>query len=406
MRRMRLPRRLPAALLAGLTIVSGTLAFVLHEGVARSAGAGSLSSRLANSSARESSLSSQIASDTARLASVSGSIARVQRNLAAIESDLAAKRAQLAQTQTALRLERARLVKLQLQLANADAALAKNLVAQYEADPPDALTVVLESHGFADMLERLDFMKRAKQQDTEVIKADQAARTAVIAEATRLGKLEQTQQKLASAVLARRNEIDSIRLALVSRQIRLERARSAKASALGAARAEAARLRSQLARLQATQIRSSAPSFSGHVLSSGGFVFPMPGGAASPPGTWSNDQGVDISAAGHTPLLAVGSGTIVLHGIGGFGPSAPVLHLDSPIAGYSYVYYGHAGPGNMVPIGTHVSAGQVISEVGAGIVGISTGPHLEIGFADASGGPIGPGSSPTMHALLLGAYHG
>ena len=406
MRRMRLHRRLPAALLVGSTIVSGTLAFVLQEGVARSANAGSLSSQLANSSARESSLSSQIASDTRRLAEVGGSIARVQGNLAAIEADLAAKRAQLSQTQAELRLERARLVKLQLQLANADAALAKNLVAQYESDPPDALTVILESNGFADMLERLDFMKRAKQQDTQVIKTDQALRTAVIAEATRLGNLEQHQQQLESAVLTRRNEVDSIRLALVDRQIRLERARSAKSSALGTARAQAARLRDQLAQLQATQIRASAPSVSGPVLSAGGFVFPMPGGAASPPGSWSNDQGVDISAAGGTPLLAVGSGTIVLHGIGGFGPSAPVLHLDSPIAGYSYVYYGHAGPGNMVPIGTHVGAGQVISEVGSGIVGISTGPHLEIGFADASGGPVGPGSAPTMHALLLGAYHG
>ena len=54
----------------------------------------------------------------------------------------------------------------------------------------------------------------------------------------------------------------------------------------------------------------------------------------------------------------------VLHGIGGFGPSAPVLHCDSPLVGYSYVYYGHAGPGDWTPIGTHVSQGQVISQVG------------------------------------------
>jgi murein DD-endopeptidase MepM/ murein hydrolase activator NlpD len=403
---MGLHGRLPAALVAGSMIVAGALTFALHEGVARSASAGSLASQLANRSAREQSLSAQIASDTSRLAAVSGSIARVQRNLAAIEADLAAKQAQLAQTQAALRVQRAHLVRLQVQLASADAALAKNLVAQYESDTPDALTVVLESHGFADMLERLDFMKRAKRQDTQIIQADQAARRVVIAAATRLGKLEQSQQQLAGQVLTRRNEVDSIRLALVSRQIRLERARSAKSAALGNARAQAARLRSQLARLRATQIRSSAPSFSGHVLSSGGFVFPMPGGAAVPPGSWTDDQGVDIAAAGHTPLLAVGSGTVVLHGIGGFGPSAPVLHLDSPISGYSYVYYGHAGPGNMVPIGSHVSAGQAISEVGAGIIGISTGPHLEIGFADAGGGPVGAGSSGTMHSLLLGAYHG
>lgn len=146
-----------------------------------------------------------------------------------------------------------------------------------------------------------------------------------------------------------------------------------------------------------------APTTAGPVqaMSGGGFTFPLPAGAAVGPGSWSEDQGVDISAPGNTPLLAGGSGTIVLHGIGGFGPSAPVLHLDDG----RFVYYGHAGPGNMVAVGTHVSAGQVISEVGAGIVGISTGPHLEIGFSDASGTPV-PSTSSTMHALLLSAYHG
>ena len=53
---------------------------------------------------------------------------------------------------------------------------------------------------------------------------------------------------------------------------------------------------------------------------------------------------------------------------------------------------------------THVAQGQVISEVGYGIVGISTGPHLELGFADSSGAPIGPSSAPAMMSLLQGSY--
>ena len=116
------------------------------------------------------------------------------------------------------------------------------------------------------------------------------------------------------------------------------------------------------------------------------------------------DQGVDISAPGDTPEFAVCSGTIVLHGIGGFGPDAPVLHCDSSIAGYDYVYYGHAGPANQLPVGTHVGAGQTMSSIGPGIVGISTGPHLEIGFADSSGSPIGGGSASTMMSLLQASY--
>src|SRR5205814_9285540 len=93
----------------------------------------------------------------------------------------------------------------------------------------------------------------------------------------------------------------------------------------------------------------------------------------------SVDQGVDYSAPGGTPLYAMGPGTIIQEGIGGFGPNAPVLQITSgPLAGKT-VYYGHAGP-DLVPVGAQVVQGQQISSVGSGIVGISTGPHLEIGF--------------------------
>jgi murein DD-endopeptidase MepM/ murein hydrolase activator NlpD len=93
----------------------------------------------------------------------------------------------------------------------------------------------------------------------------------------------------------------------------------------------------------------------------------------------SVDQGVDYSAPGGTPEYAMGSGTIIQEGISGFGPNAPVLQITSgPLVGKT-VYYGHAGP-DLVPVGANVVQGQQITSVGNGIVGISTGPHLEIGF--------------------------
>jgi murein DD-endopeptidase MepM/ murein hydrolase activator NlpD len=122
---------------------------------------------------------------------------------------------------------------------------------------------------------------------------------------------------------------------------------------------------------------------------------PGPGGAGLPlPAQYlrggSVDEGVDYSAPGGTPLYAMGSGTIIQEGIGGFGPNAPVLKIDSgPLAGRT-VYYGHTGH-DLVPVDAHVVQGQQISMVGYGIVGISTGPHLEIGFW-----PTGPAGKPML----------
>jgi murein DD-endopeptidase MepM/ murein hydrolase activator NlpD len=364
-----------------------------------------LEQRIAARQARERSLRSGISSDSRALGAVQGSLGAVQRRLGAVQADLDRKRAALLATQEAERRAHARLVVLQDRLARAERALAANLVGSYKADTPDPVSVILSSHGFADLLERFSFMKRVSRQDNRIITEARTARTEVIAQATRLGNLEARQQRLAAAILAQRNQVAQIRLGLAQRQVALARARNRKSGELAAVRTTRQRLQTALDRIRAEQA-ASAPAAArgvspGAVHQGGGFTFPMPAGSASPPGSWTLDQGVDISAPGHTPLLAVGSGTVVLHGIGGFGPSAPVLHLDDG----RYVYYGHAGPGGAVAIGTHVGAGQQIGEVGAGIVGISTGPHLEIGFAGPSGAPLG-GTAGQMMALLQGSYGG
>ncbi|MBV9421579.1 MAG: hypothetical protein JOZ98_01615 [Solirubrobacterales bacterium] len=390
---------------------------------ARAAGVGSLQQQIDAGRGTISELSIAVQSASNRLAQLESSIAVLERRIDPIQADLDAKRSELIKIRDELSAARIRLARLEVFEGHAEALLARQLVSSYESDRPDIVSVVLNATGFQDLLERLAFAQRIQKQDVRIIRAVRAARRAVAAQATRLGSLEVRQQAITAEVLQERNALARTRLSLERQRLAAAQSRDAKAAQLTGARAHVASLQHQLSQIEAAQAAaaaraaqsttpsgsapgSSTPVSSTSAASAGGFVFPLPKDAASPPSSWSPDDGVDIAAVGDTPEYAVCSGTIVLHGIGGFGPWAPVLHCDSPIDGYSYVYYGHAGPENQLPVGTHVGAGQVMSSIGPGIVGISTGPHLEIGFADSSGGPIGPSSAGTMMSLLHAAYGG
>jgi hypothetical protein len=295
------------------------------------------------------------------------SLTGLRGQVSALQRSFDAGRSRLAGLVEEAKLAESRLAQLEGDKAQAERTLALQLIMDYES----GVTGV------------------GGARSSELIAGVRAARVAVVAQATQLGTLSLERPQLTEQVLEEHGRLTGAKSALAASQ-----------------RAGAS---STLAQDVADEPPSEAPAgaAAGPATQGAGssLDFPIPRGEVAPPATWSLvGGGVDIAAPGDTPELAVCAGTVVLHGIGGLGPWTPVLRCASPIAGRDYIYYGDAGPGDWTPVGTPVSAGQTISEVGPGIIGNSTGPDLEIGFADASGAPLGSAGKPDMMKLLRAAY--
>jgi peptidoglycan hydrolase CwlO-like protein len=271
-----MPRRL-RPLLALLLLAACAAAPAL------AASPGSVQNRLNSTKARERSLRSRIHSDSQRIAGYQGRIDDLRARQAELQQSLDEERAQLEQIQTQLRTGRARLATLRYQLARDKRVLAAQLVAQYESPPPDLVSVVLQSTGFADLLERVDSMKRVVDENTAVATRVAAEQKAVKGQVAHLADLAARQQRVTAAVLSQRDQVTQLEIAVVSQQQVVVNARAAKAQRLATLRARSAELSKKLAAIQAAQaptvpgvgIHGSPGSFASHGGAYG--FFPAPG---------------------------------------------------------------------------------------------------------------------------------
>jgi peptidoglycan DL-endopeptidase CwlO len=334
-------------------------------------------------------LTTTISGYTQRINALQGDITTLQARQIRIEADLARKRAELARVQDALRRERIHLVRLRERLAEARAALSDRLVELYKADEPDVVTVILESDGFADLLERAEFMQRVSQQDARIIDRVRKAKTEAIATEKRLDALEERQRKVTAQVAARAAVVDAIKDRLVYRQGQYKGVRAVKARALAATRAQRQDLEGDLAALEKEQARvlarlQSAQGGGPIRQGSGSMIWPVNGPIASPFGMrWGRlHAGVDIAVPAGTPIHAADSGRVVLRGwTGGYGNYTCVSH-----GGSLSTCYAHQSR-YATSMGASVSKGQVIGYVGC--TGHCFGDHLHFEVR-VNGSPVDP----------------
>jgi peptidoglycan DL-endopeptidase CwlO len=334
--------------------------------------------------ARERVLTSDIAGQTRRINGLEGDITRLSTRQQKLQTSLDRKRAELAIVQRRLREERARLTRLRARLLVVRRALAQRLVELYKADAPDAITVVLESEGFADLLTRTEFMERVSRQDAKIMNIVANAKADAAATSKRLDKLEKREARVARQIESERDEVSTIRVGLVDRRDRIRTARSNKFTLLASSRDrrhelqdDVEQLQAQQAKIQAKLAGFSGPSTAGPIKAgSSGMIWPVNGPLTSPfceSRAWENcHPGIDIAVPTGTPIRAALSGKVVLlqgeGASGGYGNFTCIQHGGALSTCYAHqVRFGTS-------MGAQVSKGQVIGYVGS--TGRSTGPHL------------------------------
>jgi peptidoglycan hydrolase CwlO-like protein len=336
-------------LLRALLIAALVAAALLGSSLV-SRSAGDLQSQIDAGRSAAGDLQAQISAETARIHATAGGLADAERRLSAIQGELSAREAQLRSVQNQLLAARDRLVRLENRLQQASRALAANLVASYEGGRPDLVSVILSSHGFSDLLEKVSFMQRIAHQDAQVVGDTRTARAAVFREATALAALERRDRTLTDQILAQRNQVAALHAALLRRQIEQVSARSTDAAKLHQLNGRLQKLEARAAAQARAAAAAGNAAVGGIAVNTGGMVQPPPGAPAAV---------AQVIAAGNaiaTLPYVWGGGHGSFHA-SGYDCSGSVSYalaaaglLSSPLDSTGFESWGEPGPGRWITV--------------------------------------------------------
>jgi murein DD-endopeptidase MepM/ murein hydrolase activator NlpD len=324
-------------------------------------------SQLDQAKSQQGVLSSELDQLTSQVEQLQGEVAALRNREAIVQEELEQKEAELD-------AEREHLNVLRDRLKRSLDVLEGRLVAIYKSDTPDVLTVILESDGFEDLLERYEYLNRIEEQDQNIIVRVRDLRNLT----------KDTVQRIRAArdeIAAKKRELTRTRVSLEAREADLSAAQADKQAALGNVNADIKQLEGDVSDLQGDieqQLQESSATTPTPTVPAGpirgassGFIWPVDGPVVSGFGMrWgSMHEGIDIAVPAGTPIRAAKSGSVAMAGLnGGYGNYTCIDHGG----GLSTCYAHQSSIG--VSVGQSVSQGDVIGSVGC--TGHCFGDHL------------------------------
>src|SRR5680860_839232 len=249
------------------------------------------------------------------------------------------------------------------------AVLRGRLVAIYESGTPDILSVLVESGGYEELINRTEYLNRINGLDEAVVTRVRDLRDQIKSTVARLRSAKNRIESARDAIAAEEQALASARSAVQSRQAKLVSVRRQREAALATISDHEHEIEGDLAALQADiaarlQSTSSSPLPAGPVrYGSGSMVWPVDGPVVSGFGPrWGSlHEGIDIAVPAGTPIRAADAGSVVLvqseSGSGGYGNFTCLDH-----GGGLQTCYAHQS--SFAVTSGSVSQGDVIGYVG------------------------------------------
>jgi peptidoglycan hydrolase CwlO-like protein len=202
-------------------------------------------------------LSASVAAESRQIAKTREGVAQAERELAALQAQADQRQAQLDQTQNHLIKLRIELTRLEEREAKAKNTLGKNLVASYKAGKPDFVSVILNSKGFPEMLERVEFYEKVAERNAVLLNNTRDSHAAVVDKSDEVEKLREHYSELAKAAIEDRDRAAVVQSALLQRQAEQLAHRKGMAQRLASVRGQITKIEHQQAAAAQSAVSAS-----------------------------------------------------------------------------------------------------------------------------------------------------